>query len=71
VLTHYLGDNIAFTDTTEMEYLGMKRSFLSVNQAAEEAGISRLYGGIHFRSAITLGSWQGKQVGKLYVSTFD
>ncbi|HEX2536333.1 MAG TPA: vanadium-dependent haloperoxidase [Chitinophagaceae bacterium] len=70
VLTHYLGHNIAFTDTTEMEYLGLKRQFSSIQQAADEAGISRLYGGIHFRSAIAQGGWQGKQVGNLYIATF-
>ena len=70
VLTHFLGDSIGFTDTTEMKYLGLKRSFSSIDQAANEAGVSRLYGGIHFRSAITLGTWQGQQVGDLYVSIF-
>ena len=70
ILTRYLGDNIAFTDTTEMEYLGLKRSFTSIKQAANEAGISRLYGGIHFRSAITQGSWQGERIGELYNATF-
>ncbi|MDO9373793.1 MAG: phosphatase PAP2 family protein [Ferruginibacter sp.] len=53
ILTRHSGDNIAFTDTTEMEYLGLKRSFTSIKQAANEAGMSRLYGGIHFRSAVT------------------
>lgn len=66
VLTHLFGDNFAFTDTTEMPYLGMQRSFPSLMAAAEESGISRLYGGIHFRSAIEQGKWQGKQVGNLY-----
>jgi len=70
ILTSYVGDNIAFTDTTEMEYLGLKRSFSSVKQAADEAGISRLYGGIHFKTAITQGSWQGQKIGELYLATF-
>lgn len=70
VLTRYLGENIAFTDTTEMEYLGLKRSFPSIEAAAEEVGISRLYGGIHFRTAITQGSRQGKEIGALYNASF-
>ncbi len=68
VLTFQLGENMAFHDTTEREYLGLERSFNSIEQAADEAGISRLYGGIHYRSAIMEGKKQGQQVGKLYNS---
>lgn len=70
VLTHLFGENIAFHDTTELEYLGLERSFSSIQQAADEAGISRLYGGIHYRSAIEEGKKQGQQVGKLYNRIF-
>lgn len=70
VLTQLFGDNFAFHDTTELEYLGLERSFNSIQQAADEAGISRLYGGIHYRSAIEEGKKQGQQVGKLYNSVF-
>jgi hypothetical protein len=66
VLTKLFGENVSFTDTTEMEYLGLKRSFTSIQQAADEAGISRLYGGIHYRSAIEQGKKQGQQVAALY-----
>ena len=70
VLTYQFGENISFQDTTELEYLGLKRSFNSVQQAADEAGVSRLYGGIHYRSAIENGKKQGQQVGKLYNDIF-
>jgi len=40
------------------------RSFSSFFEAAEEAAISRLYGGIHYRTAIERGLEQGKCVGK-------
>lgn len=66
-LTANLGDNISFTDTTEMEFLGLKRSFTSINAAADEAGISRLYGGIHYRAAIDQGKWQGQALGRYYI----
>ena len=66
ILTHLFGDNLTFTDTTELPYLGMQRSFPSIRAAADESCISRLYGGIHFRSAIEQGKWQGNQVGSLY-----
>lgn len=68
VLSNYFKDPVPFVDTTEMEYLGMQRKFPSISAAAEEAGISRLYGGIHYRAAITAGKQQGITVGKLYVS---
>ncbi len=62
VLTHLLGDNFSFDDTSEMEYIGMKRSFQSFNLAALEASISRVYGGIHFRTGIEAGAIQGQKV---------
>jgi len=62
-LTRLYGDNFAFTDTTEVEYGAGKRSFTSFRQAAEEAAISRLYGGIHYRSAIENGVRQGAGLG--------
>lgn len=69
VLTFMLG-TVAFQDTTEMQYLGLKRSFDSVKQAADEAGISRLYGGIHYRAAIEAGKLQGERVAELYRQQF-
>lgn len=62
LLTHVLGDQFSFTDTTET-YIGMPvRRFSSFRQAAEEACISRLYGGIHFRDAIDNGRDQGGRI---------
>lgn len=69
VLSFQIG-NIPFHDTTELEYLGLERSFSSIQQAADEVAISRLYGGIHYRSAIEQGKKQGQQVGNLYNSIF-
>ncbi|WP_025762815.1 vanadium-dependent haloperoxidase [Dyadobacter tibetensis] len=63
VLTELLGDSLAFTDYTEVEYGLPARTFASFRQAAEEAAISRLYGGIHYRSAIEQGQLQGEKVG--------
>jgi hypothetical protein len=67
VLTDQFGDNFAFSDSTEMEYGLPVRSFPSFNQAAAEAAISRLYGGIHYRMAIEEGVTQGGRVGELVV----
>ena len=63
VLTKLLGD-VAFTDSANV-YLGYPaRSYNSFTEAAEEAAISRLYGGIHFREAIENGMQQGREVSK-------
>jgi len=70
-MEHIFGNQLAFTDTTERPYLGMTRHFSSVMAAADEAGMSRLYGGIHFRSAITNGKTQGAAIGKIYCELFD
>jgi hypothetical protein len=63
ILTRLLG-NVAFTDSANV-YLGYApRSYNSFAEAADEAAISRLYGGIHYREAIENGLKQGKEVSK-------
>lgn len=64
VLTHLYGDNFSFLDTSDLKYIGMQRKFSSFIQAADEASISRLYGGIHYRKSIDDGAMEGKQVGE-------
>ena len=64
ILSHYLGDNFAYTDNVEVPYGLPARNFKSFGQAAEEAAISRFYGGIHFMDAITNGQKQGANVGE-------
>lgn len=67
LLTYYFGDNFDFLDTSEV-YFGLpERYFTSFFQASEEAAISRLYGGIHFRDAIEEGSKQGKLIGQYII----
>jgi PAP2 superfamily len=55
---------VAFTDHTHDDRGLAPRSFGSFFEAAEEAALSRLYGGIHFSTAITLGLEQGRCVGR-------
>ncbi len=63
VLTAMFGDGYRFTDHTH-DSLGLApRTFTSFLHAADEAAISRLYGGIHFRSAIDNGITQGRCIG--------
>jgi len=64
VLTHFFGDGFAYTDNSEIVFGLPERKFSSFQQAADEAAISRLYGGIHFRDACEQGAIQGKKVGE-------
>ena len=63
VLTDLFG-TVAFTDHTHDDRGLPPRSFGSFFEAAEEAALSRLYGGIHFRTAIALGIEQGHCIGR-------
>ncbi len=67
VMTNIYGDNFHFTDTSSTEFGFPARSFTSFRQASLEAGISRLYGGIHYRSDLDSGNKQGRQVGQLVI----
>ncbi|MEO8244464.1 MAG: vanadium-dependent haloperoxidase [bacterium] len=60
VLTQVFGENFAFTDGAPTPDGLPPRKFHDFWQAANEAGMSRLYGGIHFRYAIEQGLEQGK-----------
>ena len=63
VMTAFFGDNYAFEDKTGSPDGRNPRHYKSFNEAADEAGISRLYGGIHFRAAIEDGLAQGRCIG--------
>jgi len=58
------GDDFSFTDHTPAERGLAPRSFASFFAFANEAAVSRLYGGIHYRSAIQLGIEQGRCIGR-------
>lgn len=62
VLTALFGPDLAFVDTTHEDDGLPARSFANFREAAAEAGISRLYGGIHFPAAIDRGLDQGRCV---------
>lgn len=63
-LTDIFGNDFAFADDTEVAYGLPIRSFASFDQAADEAAISRMYGGIHYRKAVDVGVKQGRDLGK-------
>ncbi|MEY4538273.1 MAG: hypothetical protein RLZZ306_30 [Bacteroidota bacterium] len=66
ILSSIFGNEYAFTDQTD--YLRDKlvpRQFKSFEEAAQEASMSRIYGGIHFRQACDVGLEQGKRIGRI------
>ncbi|MGE3728837.1 MAG: vanadium-dependent haloperoxidase [Candidatus Sericytochromatia bacterium] len=63
VLTALWGEQ-SFVDTSNQDQGYAPRSYSNFKVAAEEAAISRLYGGIHFPAAIEAGLKQGRCVGQ-------
>jgi hypothetical protein len=63
VLTRLFGDNFEFMDDSDLQYIGLKRNFKSFVQAADEASISRYYGGIHYKNSVDEGMVLGRKVG--------
>jgi hypothetical protein len=73
VLTHLFGNDVSFKSTSDGHLAAeqrpldpsqiVSRDFNSFEEAAEEAGLSRIYGGIHFHFDNTAGLLLGNQVG--------
>lgn len=63
----YGGDAVSFSIGSDF-VADVKRQFHSFSEAAVEAAVSRLYGGIHFRSAIQDGLTAGLQIGEWTVT---
>ena len=64
VLAANFGADTAFTDNTHNDRGWGPRSFKNFQAAADEAALSRLYAGIHFRSGVEAGKAQGLCVAK-------
>ncbi|MEP6597723.1 MAG: vanadium-dependent haloperoxidase [Ginsengibacter sp.] len=64
ILTKIFSDNFSYSDDTEVEFGLPIRKFHSFFSASQEAAISRMYGGIHYRDAIDNGISQGRKVGE-------
>jgi hypothetical protein len=67
-MTYWFGDNLSFTDTSSLEFGIKSRPILSFRKAAEEAAMSRLYGGIHYRFDNADGNEAGRRLGTYIVS---
>ena len=66
VLTANFG-NVAFVDSTEVPFGWAPRRFASFRDAALEASVSRLYGGIHYRRGCDAGNEHGTKIGRAVV----
>ena len=70
VLARFYGrDDIAFVTGSDA-LPGVTRSFAGFAAAAAEAGVSRIYGGIHYRSANQDGLAAGEAIGDLTFANF-
>ena len=67
VLENRLGENYAFTDSLEVPFGKAPRQFEGFKEAANEAAMSRLLGGIHYRFANEDGVVQGEKVGEAVI----
>jgi hypothetical protein len=70
ILASFFGTNYAFS-TTSSSLPGVTRTFTSFEEAAQEAGMSRIYGGIHFTFSNIDGQAVGQQVGDWILKAFD
>ncbi len=62
-LTSVLGDSVAYTDTSELEFGIKSRSYKSFRDAASENVWARFYGGIHFHNSCVVSNGFGQVVG--------
>ena len=69
ILTSVFGANVGFT-TTSLGLPGVTRTFTSFEQAAQEAGRSRIYGGIHFEFSNQDGLTAGHQLADFVLNRF-
>jgi hypothetical protein len=69
LISFFRGNHFDFTVTSEV-LPGVDRSFTSFSAAAEEATLSRIFAGVHFRSDLTTGQRLGRQVADFVVDNF-
>jgi membrane-associated phospholipid phosphatase len=70
VLGSFFGtDQFSFSVTSEV-MAGVQRSFTAFSAAAEEATLSRIFAGVHFRTDLMAGQQLGTNIGQYVVSTF-
>lgn len=70
VLARFHGSDDYVFSTTSDGAFGLTRTYHSFSEAAEEAGMSRIYGGIHFMSGNREGQSAGRKVGEWVMANF-
>lgn len=68
VMTHWFGDSLPLLDTSSLEFGIESRKLASFREAAKEAAMSRLYGGIHYRFDNEMGNLAGTKLGQMVVN---
>lgn len=63
ILTKTFGEPFEFTDSTEVIFELPARTYSSFYEASDQAAMSRLYGGIHYRAGNEGGRANGREVG--------
>jgi membrane-associated phospholipid phosphatase len=69
VLAAYFGDGTAFTLASD-GVPGVPRTYASFSAASDEVNDARVYGGMHFRSAVRDGQAMGNAVGSYVLANF-
>jgi hypothetical protein len=69
LISFFRGNHFDFTVTSEV-LPGVDRSFTSFSAAAEEATLSRIFAGVHFRFDLTTGQRLGRQVADFVLDSF-
>ncbi|HEY4818632.1 MAG TPA: vanadium-dependent haloperoxidase [Candidatus Acidoferrum sp.] len=69
LISFFRRNHFDFSVTSEV-LPGVDRSFTSFSAAAEEATLSRIFAGVHFRSDLTAGKRLGRQVADFVVDNF-
>jgi hypothetical protein len=64
VLESIFGTNYSFTDRTHESLYG-DRTYNNLKAYSDEAGLSRILGGIHYKASVAAGEKQGEKVGDL------
>jgi hypothetical protein len=69
LISFFRGNHFKFTVTSEV-LAGVDRSFTNFSAAAEEATLSRIFAGVHFRTDLTTGHRLGREVADFVVDRF-
>ena len=69
LISFFRENHFDFSVTSEV-LPGVDRSFTSFSSAAEEATLSRIFAGVHFRSDLTAGQHLGRQVADFVLDNF-